>query len=169
MISQPVPVLVPLADGQHIPSQVIRSWLAQTVDLAIRPFTRPGATGCKYSEGKCRTELLDASAGLQKSVVSGVAAMFDRDVVLTCQNAVRLAHDLICADDRLGAVHIRFKPNLTEAHFDIGCVLFRIAAVRGIVFTSETTCHCHAFSEHIRKLGMTQCYLDGVQGFELNC
>ena len=162
-----LPILIPLADGQHLPLTVLGALGRQTVSVAIRPCTRPEGPHRRYGEAHSRNALLTVAGALP---AGNVVCMLDRDVLLTDVHALERAVTLLSTTVDVMAVHLRYKEGLTEKHMDIGAVVFSNHLAADLWFDPEReTCHCESFTQCLNRVGGKQVYLsDALQGTEYN-
>jgi hypothetical protein len=159
-----LPVLMPLRDGHDVPGAVMRGLLEQSTPLSLVPVSRPGQTNRRAGESLSRNVLL----GVLARIHSDVAVMMDRDVVLTDAHAVKEAVHALRGRPELKVVHIRVKPNLTDRHFDMACIVFKREVASRVLFdVTRDGCCCVTLTEHLRDCGWRQEYLsDAVHGRE---
>lgn len=161
-----LPVLMPLRDGHDVPGAVMRGLLDQSTPLSLVPVSRPGQTTRRAGECLSRNVLLGVLARIQ----TDIAMMMDRDVVLEDSGAVAQATDRLRADDGLKVVHLRCKPNLSDAHYAMDCIVFKREVASKVLFdVTREACCCGTLTKHLRECGWRQEYLSGaVHGREYN-
>lgn len=155
-----VPVMIPLADGEPLIDSVLDGVLNQTIPTLIIPVSRPRYTHKRMGEAICRNLIVDLVNGRKENYVM----MMDSDVALFHINVIERALQRLFDDSKIGAVHVRTKPEPEGAHMDIGCVIAQRTVFAGLKFDPYIEdCHCDTFERHLGALGLRSIYLSNSQ------
>jgi hypothetical protein len=151
-----MPVLMPLADGHHIPWPVLTGLMRQSLDVAVRPCSRPAEAHRRHGEALSRNALL---ATVKTLPPGNVVAMMDRDVQLLDAQALESACVRLASDAGLKVVHLRYKTG-PLTHYDMGCIVFRSDLAKVLEFDPTIeTCHCGTLTRCLDEHGWRQDYL----------
>lgn len=156
---------MPLADGQHIPSDVLLGIARQTADVSLVPASTPPLASRRSGEAMSRNLLMMCLVDMKVKV----AVMMDRDVVLTNKTVVERLVEVVMMYKDLVMVHVPHKPGGDPFHMDLGCVAFRKELCTRLTWpTMETEgCLCGFTTTQLQSIGGRQLWLP-TDGQELD-
>jgi len=161
--------IMPLADGQKIPSESLKSLTGQDVEIALMPVTRPRdhftfpgmpqvfvkkIRTDRKSIGECRNILREIASGFEDKYVLHV----DSDVVFSSEHDVSDMIRFLDENPRVAYVGLNTKNaeiKIESVHIPMACLLIRTEILLQVTFHNGKyfrKCNCLMFGQDVRKL-----------------